>query len=98
MVIGETMKKALCDTNTSVKYISSWEHENPVYSIYENSARICEVTSNQFEVHTNLIWVDCEDNIVPDQFWYDKMTGIISPIQNAEKPLLDADSIVYQTS
>jgi hypothetical protein len=100
------MKKALCDTTASVQYIASWveipntnpKQYDPVYEIYTNSARVCEVTDTPFEVYPTLIWVDCEDNVVADQFWYDKVTTVISPIENAEFPLQDADSVIYPTA
>ena len=80
------MKKALCDTTTNAQYIGSWVGTSPVYATYPNSARICEVTDTPFEVNPSLIWVDCEDDVVADQYYYDKETQTIKPVENADAP------------
>ena len=80
------MKKALCDTTTSVQYISSWQDGNAVYETYPNSARVCEVADSEFPVYQTLIWVDCEDNVVADQYYYDTETQAINPVENAPQP------------
>jgi hypothetical protein len=94
MVIGDNMKKALIDTTTSVQYIASWEEipdttptqYNAIYETYPNSARVCEVTDTTFEVYQTLIWVDCEDDVVADQYYYDTETQAINPVENAPQP------------
>jgi hypothetical protein len=86
MVIGDIMKKALIDTTTSVQYISSWQDGNAIYETYPNSARVCEVTDTTFEVYPTLIWVDCEDAVVADQYYYDKEAQTINPVENAPQP------------
>ena len=80
------MKKALIDTTTSVQYISSWQDGNAIYETYPNSARVCEVTDTTFEVYSTLIWVDCEDGVVADQYYYDKEAQTINPVENAPQP------------
>ena len=88
------MKKALIDTTTSVQHIASWveipdttpTRYNAVYETYHNSARVCEVEDTTFEVYPTLIWVDCEDNVVADQYYYDKETQTIKPVENAPQP------------
>ena len=84
MVIGEYMKKALIHTTTKVPYISEWQNGLPIYAEYPNSARVCEVADVPFEVHPELIWVDCEDTLVPPDVWYDLSENVIKPIVNAE--------------
>jgi hypothetical protein len=86
MVIGDIMKKALIDTTTSVQYISSWQNGNAILETYPNSARVCEVTDTTFEVYPTLIWVDCEDDVIADQYYYDKETQTINPVENAPQP------------
>jgi hypothetical protein len=86
MVKGEYMKKALIDTQTSIQHIVSWGDTGSVYETYPNSARICEVTDTLFEVHPSLIWVDCEDDIVPSEYYYDKETQTFKPIEEAPLP------------
>ena len=80
------MKEALCDTTTSVQYISSWQNGNAVYETYPNSARVCEVSDTPFEVYPTLIWVDCADDVVADQYYYDKEAQTINPVVNAPQP------------
>ena len=80
------MKKALCDTTNSVQHIVSWVGLNPVYEAYDNSARICEVVDTEFPVHQTLIWVDCADDVVADQYYYDKETQTIKPVENVPEP------------
>ena len=94
MVIGDIMKKALCDTNTSVQYVASWVEvpdTNPkqykdIYETYPNSARVCEVADAEFPVYPTLIWVDCADDVVADQYYYDKEAQTINPVENAPRP------------
>jgi hypothetical protein len=81
------MKKALVDTQTSVSHIVSWSGNNPIFEIYPNSARVCEVSDTTFEVYPTLIWVDCSDDVIADQFWYDKVAMTINPIENAPQPV-----------
>lgn len=80
------MKKALCDTTTSVHHIVSWLDSNPVYETYPNSARVCEVSDTSFEVYPTLIWVDCADDVVADQYYYDTESKTIKAIENAPEP------------
>ena len=80
------MKKALCDTTNSVQHIISWEGNNAIYETYPNSARVCEVTDTPFEVYPTLIWVDCADDVLADQYWYNKETKTINVIENESPP------------
>lgn len=83
------MKKALCDTTTSVQYIVSWQNGNAIYETYPNSARVCEVTNSPFPVFKTLIWVDCSDDVVADYYWYDIESKTIKPIENAEPSAIE---------
>lgn len=80
--------KSLIDPRFTIQYISAWEGNplKPVYSVYQNSARVCEVVDSEFAVAEPLFWVDCDPSIVADQFWYDTNDGSINPIVNAQKP------------
>jgi hypothetical protein len=81
------MKKALISPNESpIQYISGWEDTppyNPIYSNYANSCRIAEICDTEFEVAQPLFWVDCADDVVADQFYYDTVNLSINPIVNA---------------
>ena len=82
------MKKALISSNeSSIKYISGWTGSiQPIFSNYPNSCRVAEICDAEFEVAPPLFWVDCADDIVADQFYYDTETKEILPIVNEPSP------------
>lgn len=86
--------KCLIDPRVTVQYISNWTYDPvkkyniPEFSEYENSARVCQVQEQSFEIAPPLFWVDCADDVVADMFWYDKETEVISPIVDAPEPPL----------
>ena len=83
------MKKALIDTQTAITHIVGWTDEpdpKPIYETYPNSGRVCELVDVAFEVHPSLIWADCADDVVADQYWYDSSDATIKPIENVPAP------------
>lgn len=42
--------------------------------------RVAQVEQQEFEVALPLFWVDCANNVVADQFWYDPADQTIKPI------------------
>lgn len=83
------MKKALIDSQTSVQHIISWTEDKapqPVYETYPNSCRVCEVVDTPFEVCSTLFWVDCDDNVVADLYYYDSVAQTIKPVEDAQYP------------
>jgi len=46
-----------------------------VYSGY----RVAQVQDYEFEVASPLFWVDCDNNVLADQFWYDPADQTIKP-------------------
>lgn len=80
--------KALIDPRFSVQYVDSWSGTplKPVYATYPDSARVCQVADAEFEVAQPLFWVDCADNVIADEFYYDTQQNIIFPVVNAPKP------------
>jgi hypothetical protein len=82
------MKKALISPNESpIQYIESWYNNSPVYATYPNSCRVAEICETEFEIAPPLFWVDCSDDIIADQFYYDTATNEIYPIVNAPIPV-----------
>jgi hypothetical protein len=85
------MKKALISPNeSSIKYVSGWTETNPItpiYSVYANSCRVAEICDAEFEIAPPLFWVDCADDVIADQFYYDTATNEIYPIVNAPIPV-----------
>lgn len=84
------MKKALISPNeTPISYISSWTEKEPyqaIYSDYPNSCRVAEICDSEFEVALPLFWVDCADDAVANQVYFDTQTQTINPIVNAPYP------------
>lgn len=83
------MKKALIDPNSSVFHTVAWTQQKPYKPIteeYPNSARVCEVEDIEFPVAEPLFWVDCADNVVADQFWFNKTNNQIEPVENVPPP------------
>ena len=56
----------------------------------ESGYRVAQVedAANTFEVADSLFWVDCADDVVADQFWYDPQDKLIkaNPIVVQEVP------------
>jgi len=86
------MKKALIDPATPVQQITGWvANPNipaipsylPVYEQIANSARVCEVANVEFPVTPELFWVDCADDVVADQWYYNTVTTEIIVIPPA---------------
>jgi len=80
------MKKALISTTeTPIFYISGWTQNNPrnpIYTPIENSCRVAQVVNadQEFEVFDTLFWIDCADDIVADQFYYNTVDEQIYPV------------------
>ena len=60
----------------------------------ESGYRVAQVedAANIFETSPELIWVDCADDVVADQFWYDPTDKLIkaNPIVVQEAPATPA--------
>ena len=80
---------ALIDPSTSVSYIQSWttgKSPSPIYAVYLNSARVCQVDQVTFEVAEPIFWIVCDSNVIADQFYCDTVTFAINPVVNAIEP------------
>jgi hypothetical protein len=42
--------------------------------------RVAETTDQVFEVAPPMFWVECADDVVADQFWYDPSDQTIKPV------------------
>jgi hypothetical protein len=52
-------------------------------SINENRQtgyRVAQIEEQEFDVSSSFFWVDCDDSIKADQFWYDAVDQAIKPI------------------
>ena len=70
------MKKAL---------IASNEQYTDRYSNVVLGLRIAQITDEEFEVHTNLFWVDCNDDINEHDYYYDSSDNTIK--KHRDKPI-----------
>lgn len=54
----------------------------------ETGYRVAEVEPDDkvFEVAQPLFWVDCADDVIADQFWYDPETETIKQFPSLEIP------------
>jgi len=48
----------------------------------ETGFRVAEVVEVPFEVYHTLFFVECLDDVVADQFWYDPSDKKIKPIES----------------
>ena len=75
--------KALIHLTQPVSHVIAWDGKKPVMELYANSARVCDVAQQEFEVAPEeLIWVDCADNVMADYYWYDTVAKTVNPIVN----------------
>lgn len=74
------MKNALIDPTVVVDQLIAWEKNPdpsspykyvPVYTPIANSARVAETAASEFPVAEPLFWVQCADDVVADQWYYD---------------------------
>jgi hypothetical protein len=84
------MRKALISPNEAITYVSSWTDTippQPIYTTIPNAERVAEVIDTTFVVAPPLFWVDCPDNIVADDWYYDSVTAtfVVTPTP-APKP------------
>ena len=84
------MKKALISPNEEVVYVSGWTETTPpkkILTTIPNAQRVAEVLDTTFEVASPLFWVDCADNILADQWYYNSETAdfVVVP-EPAPKP------------
>jgi hypothetical protein len=72
--------RALISPNEIVSYISGWTTPapfQPIYTVIPDSERVAEVSETEFEVAPPLFWVDCANDVVADQFYYDSANSNI---------------------
>lgn len=72
------MKKALIDPRITAKFFSEEEVEIQI----ENSQRVCQVENQEFQVASPLYWLDCNDDVVADRFYYDFIENNFKEIIN----------------
>jgi hypothetical protein len=84
------MKAALISSNETARNFN-WvinEQKQWVAEWYDipNAERVAEVTSQPFDVAPPLFWVSCADDVVADQWYYDKVAQQTIQIIYPQKP------------
>jgi len=93
------MKNAIIDPREQVNKIVGWTSATPPMPILEqiaNSARVAEVAAQMFPVAEPLFWVECVDEVVADQWYYDtiiKAILIVPPMP--PKPAAEDQPVVF---
>ncbi|MGI9143089.1 MAG: hypothetical protein ACR2IJ_07840 [Fluviibacter sp.] len=93
------MKKAIIDPRETVsKTIGYDEKGNSVQQQIPNSARVAEVTDTEFTVGEPLFWMDCADDAVADQWYYDTVQDVCfiipaPPVSNVQPIVVGANNI-----
>jgi len=49
--------------------------------------RVAQVSNETFDISTPFFWVNCADNVLADQFWYDPSDQTIKPVPVPDPPL-----------
>lgn len=80
---------ALISTNEQAVYISSWSGSLPV--VTELGYRVADVAQTPFEVAPQLFWVECGDDVVADNHYYDPNTKTIN-VKPADAPRIQPAS------
>ena len=75
------MKNALISPNEQV-----YSYDKTLLGV-----RVAEVCDTPFEVASPLFWVECADDVVADQFYYDTdmQTIIAKPIRPTPQPIVE---------
>ena len=55
--------------------------------------RVAEVSDTTFEVNPILFWVECNDEVVADMFYYDTQTQTIIAVPQRPIPLPDVTEV-----
>lgn len=84
------MKALISPDDQTPKYVSSWTDGEvkagigkvPVFSPINNAQRVAQVATTEFDVSEPLFWVDCADNVVADEYYYDTSDSTIKAISD----------------
>lgn len=89
------MSSALIDPNSPVSYVTGWADKTLVFSVIPNSARVCQVVSDgsEFPIAEPLTWVECDDQVVADQFYFEVTTNEFLAVPVPPPPVSQGDSV-----
>jgi hypothetical protein len=89
------MKNALISPNWSpINYVSSWEIDPnfedayiAIYSPLSNSQGVSQVSNETFEVAEPLFWIECDDIVTVEAWYYNTVNKDLELIPNVPYPL-----------
>jgi hypothetical protein len=68
--------------------------------VREQGYRVAQVEQQEFEVALPLFWVDCDDTIVTDKYWFDpidnsfKEIPITQDVQTIDQPVTEGTQTI----
>ena len=77
--ITNTDSDTVVDENTP----KTWD---PVWTDITNGQRVAEVAGAEFAVHPDFLWVDCNDAVTAESYYYDSSDSTIKEITHATQP------------
>ena len=85
------MQALISPNEAPITYVASWTTNfpyQPVMAVYANSCRVAQVEPDDkiFVVAESLSWVDCADNIVADQWYFDPNDSQIKEVPLKPQP------------
>lgn len=87
--------KALIETNKVCQQVIRYDTVTidgvdthfAVWQDISNSANICQIEENQFDVAPDvLLWVECNSSVTTTGYYYDTSDSTIKAIVNADEP------------
>lgn len=79
------MKRALISPNEIPQYVADWKSQSrPVLQPVPEAHRVVAVLPQDFSVSEPFFWVDCNDNVEPDLYYYQTTTHTILPMPKSK--------------
>lgn len=97
------MKALIAPNEAPIKQIISWNTTInpaiPVYNYIPNSCRVAQIVSDNqtFPVAEPMFWIDCSEDVVADQWYYDTIQLTVNKIVHAHKTAAEDQPVVSGT-
>lgn len=73
IMYGEQRTRTVIDSETNEETTETYVYNEEI----PNSARIAQIEENQFDVGGDLFWVDCNNAVTTDSYYYDTSDNTI---------------------
>ena len=88
------MKALISPNDPTPSYVSGWTTKTiegvlcdvPICTEISNAYRVAQVEETEFEVANPLFWVDCNNSVVADLWYYDFSDNTIKEIEPLNVP------------